>query len=142
MPLLIILSLLQIPSAIKPLKHNLSEYDQIILFGPVWLGQLISPLRAFIKKYNKEYKELVFFSVCGGDCGDEEDKKFDYETIFKKAKDLSNGKINIYGMLPVNLVIEGNKQLTTDELTAIKLSDDNFKGKFKEGFNSLLLKLK
>jgi flavodoxin len=36
-----ILFLMNIHLGIKPLKHNIQEYDRLILFGPIWMGKFI-----------------------------------------------------------------------------------------------------
>src|SRR6266568_1343949 len=57
-----LLFLVNINLGIKPLKHNIKEYDKIILCGPIWMGKFIPPLHSFIKKYNYTINKLIFVS--------------------------------------------------------------------------------
>ena len=53
---LIFSSFLHITFGIKDLEHDIASYDKVLLVGPIWMGNLITPLRSFVKKYCKEQK--------------------------------------------------------------------------------------
>ena len=43
----------------KKLKNNITDYDRIILCGPIWMGKFIAPLKSFVKKY----KGINFYNL-------------------------------------------------------------------------------
>ncbi len=66
--------LMNIGLGIKPLKHNLTEYDKIILCGPIWMGKFVYPLQRFVKKYIKSINHLYFITCCGSSYSTRDDK--------------------------------------------------------------------
>ena len=53
----------------KPLEVDISEYNQIILAGPVWAGFPAPALNGFIRQYDLEDKRLYGFLTYSGSCG-------------------------------------------------------------------------
>ncbi len=52
---------------IKPLEHNLGEYDLVVVGGQVWCFSLSTPLKAFFKKNSEKLQEkAAFFLTHGG----------------------------------------------------------------------------
>ena len=45
---------------IRKIKADLTSYDRVILVGPVFMGRVIIPLKAFAKKYKAQIKKMVF----------------------------------------------------------------------------------
>jgi len=88
----------------KNVKANLSEYDKIILCGPIWMGKFISPLKGFVKKYKRAINELVFISCCGSSF-EMKDKKFGHELVFKEIKELLNEKCVHCEAFPITLIV-------------------------------------
>jgi menaquinone-dependent protoporphyrinogen IX oxidase len=41
------------------MKYNISEYETVILCGPIWLGRLIPPLRNFLLRYGDCIQKLA-----------------------------------------------------------------------------------
>ncbi len=82
---LLLFSFLKISPSIKPIP--VEEYERIILLSPIWMGNVVSPIRGFLKKHRGKIKSLVYITVCGGN---EEDKdgQFGYERVFKEIKAL------------------------------------------------------
>lgn len=54
---------------IRPLQNNLAAYDLVILGGPVWGGNICSPLRTFFQNYGKDTKNVAFIATQGGNVG-------------------------------------------------------------------------
>lgn len=89
---------------IKPLDHDVKDYDLVVIGTPIWAFTMCSPVRALLSKY--EFKKVVFFCTMGGsgDVG-----------TFKDMKKL-------VGKEPVAVL-----SLKTDEVVK-----DNFKDKVDE----------
>lgn len=51
---------------IKPIPERLDEYDIIILCGPIWIGQLATPLRAYLNSLKTNFCKYAFVSLSGG----------------------------------------------------------------------------
>lgn len=51
---------------VQPTPDSLRNYDFILIFGPVWMGQVASPLRAFLKDLKQNPKPYGFLSISGG----------------------------------------------------------------------------
>lgn len=66
---------------IKPLQNNLTDYDLVIMGGPVWGGSICGPLRTFMEKYNKDFKNVAFIATQGGNMV--------RKNIFEKMKNIA-----------------------------------------------------
>lgn len=51
---------------VTPPPEILGQYDLILLFGPVWMGHVASPLRAYLKYLNQKQVPYGFLSISGG----------------------------------------------------------------------------
>jgi len=51
---------------VEPLPESLKDYDLILFFGPVWMGHVASPLRAYLKYIKKNPIKYAFISISGG----------------------------------------------------------------------------
>jgi flavodoxin len=51
---------------VQPIPNSLSNYDLILFFGPVWIGQVATPLRAYLKQLQKNPCPYAFISISGG----------------------------------------------------------------------------
>lgn len=49
-----------------PTSETIEEYDHIVFVGPVWMGQIATPFRAYFKKYKHKIKRYSFVSISGG----------------------------------------------------------------------------
>jgi len=56
------------------LKHNLtiSNYEQIVFVGPIWMGKIAGPLKTFLSEEKGNIRRYSFISVCGGLTGQKE----------------------------------------------------------------------
>jgi len=46
-------------------KHNLADYDLLVLGGPIWARHLAAPVRAFAEHYGPRAKGVAFFCTEG-----------------------------------------------------------------------------
>lgn len=51
---------------VQPTPDTLKDFDLILFFGPVWLGQVATPLRAYLKQVGKSPSSYAFISISGG----------------------------------------------------------------------------
>ncbi|MDF1495343.1 flavodoxin family protein [Caproiciproducens sp. CPB-2] len=51
---------------VLPAPDILRQYDFILFFGPVWMGQAASPLRAYLDDLKQNPKPYGFLSISGG----------------------------------------------------------------------------
>jgi flavodoxin len=126
---------------IKPLEHDISEYDQLILCGPIWTGQLISPLKSFCKSYDAQI-DKIHFATCCGSTDQMKDEKFGYGAVFKKVKKLMGSTDMICEAFPIPLVLPEEDRGNDELIMKTRLSDDNFVGEIKERFDGFIRKIR
>jgi menaquinone-dependent protoporphyrinogen IX oxidase len=136
-----LLFLMNIHLGIKKLKHNIKEYDRIILCGPIWMGKFIPPLRSFAKKYHNEINSLIFVTCCGSTYA-KKDEKFGHGLVFKEVESIMNGKVVLCQAFPVGLVLPDDKKEDTDAFMKTHLNDENFKGEIDELYVNFIEKVK
>jgi flavodoxin len=124
----------------KPMKHQIGEYDRIILCGPIWMGKFIPPLRSFVKKYSKEIRKLVFVSSCGSTYGHKDDK-FGHGLVFKEVEFLLKEKCVQCQAFPIELVLPEDQREDPKAFLEIHLNDENFKGEILEKFDQFIEQL-
>lgn len=138
---LLLLGLMKRPIGIKKLGKNPADYDKIILVSPIWTGQLISPLRGFLKKYKRNIKQLYFATCCG--VGDEgKDDKFGYVNIFNQLREEVEDIPTECAAFPIPLVIPEDKMDDDEYVMNTRLNTENFKGEIQERFEGFIEKMR
>ncbi len=51
---------------VQPTPDKLENYDLIIMFGPIWMGKVATPLRTYLKNLNKNQQRYAYISISGG----------------------------------------------------------------------------
>jgi hypothetical protein len=51
---------------VSPIVDNVADYDLVIFVGPVWMGQVATPLRAYFKHLKARLGQYAFISISGG----------------------------------------------------------------------------
>ncbi|MDF2922303.1 MAG: hypothetical protein K0R57_1217 [Paenibacillaceae bacterium] len=51
---------------VQPAPEIMERYDLVLFFGPVWMGQIASPLRAYLRYLKAHPRKYGFFSISGG----------------------------------------------------------------------------
>jgi flavodoxin len=121
----------------RSLELDPAAYDQVILVGPIWMGQLIAPLRGFLKKYAHAVRKLRFATCCGG--GDEtRNDKFGYEHVFKTVRGLAGDVCSSCEAFPITLVLSEGQGDSSDAVMKTRLSDANFTGPIQERFDTFV----
>jgi menaquinone-dependent protoporphyrinogen IX oxidase len=62
-------TLLNRTPAIAAPTHDPSQYDLVVVVGPVWMGKIASPIRSYLKRRRGSFNRVAFLSVCGGALG-------------------------------------------------------------------------
>ena len=138
---LVIRSLLGQSVGLKPLEHDPSKYDAVLICAPIWMGKLISPVRGLLKKYKGSFKALYFAPCCGG--SDEmKDEKFGYESVFETFRGIPKFIPVDCRAFPIPLVLPEDKREDGELVMETKLSDDNFKGEILDRFDDLVQLIK
>jgi len=136
-----LLFLMNVHFGIKRLKHNIKEYDTIILCGPIWMGKLIPPLRSFLLKYRDSINRLIFVTCCGSSDA-KRDEKFGHGFVFKEVETILQDKCILCQAFPIELVLPDGKKEDTETFMKTRLSDQNFTGIIRERFDNFILKVK
>ena len=51
---------------VQPIPDRLENYDLILFLGPIWIGQVATPLRAYFKHIKTNPCRYAFISISGG----------------------------------------------------------------------------
>jgi len=51
---------------VQPFPSELEKYERILFIGPVWMGKVASPLRAYLKHLKTRPQPFAFASISGG----------------------------------------------------------------------------
>jgi len=139
--MLYILSLLNINIPTNIAAMDIREYDEIIIIGPIWGGQLISPLRTVLNKCIKASKNIHFAVTCETK---EEDRnnKYGYAQVLKKASDMSNQYVKNATAFSTSLVNFGDKSWSPKLSEKIKLTEENFNSVLKSRVEDFAMRIK
>ncbi len=120
----------------RKLARNPADFDRVILCGPIWMGQIVLPLRVFIRKYGRSLKSLTFVTVCGSDEASK-DTGFGYETVFAKFRALLGEKFAGGLAIPVTLIPGSGV-----DATKVILTEANFTGEIAARFQAVADRLR
>jgi len=129
--------MLNINFGIKRLKLSVSDYDRIILVGPIFMGRFIPPLKSFLKNYKQEIKSLVFVTCCGSTYAQKDDK-FGHGIVFKQVKEMMGDKLVATQAFPIGLVLPDEQKDDSDAFMKTHLNDSNFKGEIATIFDEFI----
>jgi len=118
--------LLGLSFGIKPMEKHPNNYNQVVLVGPIWIGNFLGPMKSYVKKHKKDIAKLWFVTSCGSD-EKNKDTKLGYQHVFKKVRRVAGDKLAGCFALSVSLTLseeERNKENVPD----IRLTEENFKG--------------
>lgn len=134
---LLLSSLTKIGLGIRRMDRAFGDYDSVVLCGPIWMGQLISPLSDFLRRYGRDIRRLHFVCCCGS--GETtKDSKFGYNPVFAKVRKLMGGKLASAEAFSIELVTPEEMKGNGAETMKIRLDDANFTGKILDRYDALL----
>ncbi len=132
--------LMGIDFGIKPLRNNISDFERVILVGPVWVGKFIVPLKSFIKKYGNLINKLVFVSCCGS-TEEQRFDKFGHGLVFMQVETMLGEKCEFCQSFPINLVLPADQSNNSELIMKTRLTEENFKGEIKKRFEQFVSRL-
>jgi len=135
-----LLFIMNINLGIRSLKHNIKDYDRVILCGPIWMGKFIPPLQSFINKYFQQINKLIFVTCCGSTYA-KKDEKFGHGLVFKEVENRLKNKCIFCQAFPIGLVLPDDKKEDTDAFMKTHLNDENFNGEIQERYDGFIKKL-
>jgi flavodoxin len=131
------LILFNLNTGLRRMKHELRDYDRVLLVGPIFMGRLIPPLRSFLRRHSAKIKELVFVTCCGS-MDKARDDKFGHGLVFKKVEELLDGKLKDTQAFPVGLVLPEEQRDDQDAFMKARLDESTFRGEVKERFEHFM----
>ncbi|MBN1389116.1 MAG: hypothetical protein JXA22_00580 [Candidatus Thermoplasmatota archaeon] len=140
-PFLILSSWLHVTFGIRKPLHAIAAYDSVVLVGPIWMGNLITPLRSFLNKHGKKIKVLYFATCCGGG-DDQKDDKFGYAGVFRKVERYAGRPPAYCEAFPIKLVVPEDEQDDDEAMMKARLTDETFKGPIVDRYNAFLSRIK
>jgi flavodoxin len=126
---------------INKIKVDLTNFDRIILVGPIWMGKFIVPLKAFVKRYYKKINKMIFVTCCGSSY-EKKDEQFGHGLVFKQVQEIMQEKCIRCDAFPIVLVVPEDKLDDGKYVMDTRLSDANFLGEIKERYESFIENLK
>ncbi len=69
---------------VLPTAAELGSYDYVLLAGPIWIGEIATPLRAYMKRLKEKPSRYGFVSISGG--ADGPNTKLESELIKRTGK--------------------------------------------------------
>jgi len=82
--LLVMFSMLKWGIKTNVSTKKLDEYDEVIIWGPIWAGALIAPLRNVIKKCVKASKNIHFAVTCETS-EEDKDRNYGYTNVLNEG---------------------------------------------------------
>jgi menaquinone-dependent protoporphyrinogen IX oxidase len=139
--LLFLLSSLKISIAIDVSKEDIEKYDEVIIFGPIWGGLLISPLKNALKKCAAVSK-AIHFAVSCETSDSQKNEKYGYAHVLQEAENSGGQFVKTTEAFSTALVNKDNKSWTPKLSEKIKITEENFEGAIKERFENFIAKIK
>lgn len=56
---------LQQSTPINDLKHQVADYDLVVIGTPIWAWTMANPVRSFLEKHKANLKKVAFFATMG-----------------------------------------------------------------------------
>lgn len=120
---------IHIPINIRP--GDLAKYDALLVFGPIWGGLLISPLRTVLHSCIKAGRPIHFALSCETDDAHKDDK-YGYGRVLEEAKRLGGKLVKTTAAFPTSLVMEKDAKWSPKLSEKVKITEQNFQGTIRE----------
>jgi multimeric flavodoxin WrbA len=106
---------------VNPTIDKVEDNDFIIFVGPVWMGQVATPLRAYFKHFKDRLDQYAFISISGGALGP--NSKLAAELKKRVGKEPS-ALINLY----IADLLPSDSKPTMKDTSDYHLTDGDVKG--------------
>lgn len=138
---LILLSLMKARIPINISKEIIEAYSDIVIIGPIWAGQFISPLRTALKICRSASKNIHFAVTC--ETKDEDkNKKFGYAKVLREAEIAGGTFVKTTEAFSTALVNNAHTKGSVKLSEKIKITDENFHGAIESRLSAFALKIK
>lgn len=101
-------------------SEKIEDYDTVIFVGPVWMGKVASPFRAYFKKYKNRLNRYTYISLSGG--ADGPNTKLTNELIKRTGKE----PLSVINLLITDL-LPGDPKPTREEIESYRLKKEDAK---------------
>lgn len=108
----------------RRLSRDPGSYERIVLCGPIWMGQVVWPIRSLLRRYRRSIRSLAFVTACGSDDSNK-DTGFGFESVFAKYREILGQSFAGGYALPVNLAAGAGAGA---EATKTRLTEAAFSG--------------
>ncbi len=126
-----------VPTGIS--SKELENYEEVVLFGPVWGGLLIAPLRSMLKKCIRAAKPVHFAVSC--EVGEEEkDGKYGYTRVLREAEKAGGELVKTTAAFSTALVATEPRSVQLSEKT--RLTEENFEGPVRSRLEDFIDRIK
>jgi len=137
---IIISSLFKTSVPLRKISADIASYDSVYVCGPIYMGQLISPLSTFLKKYKSVISKLHFVTCCGG--GEAaKDSKFGYNAVFTKVREITGSACVSCEAFPIDLIVPDEMRGNDEAVMNLRLSSETFSGAIVEKYNQYIQKI-
>lgn len=107
----------------RPVKVDFSEYDRVVLCGPLYVGNIASPCSDFIKKYSGQIKHLDFLTCCAS-TDEKKDDKFGYNTVFQRIEEQLGSRCGVCRAFPIELILTDEQKGDDQAAMNTRLNSD------------------
>ncbi|MDC7127078.1 MAG: flavodoxin domain-containing protein [Spirochaetales bacterium] len=111
----------------KPVNTDLTNFDRVILCGPLYMGSIAAPCNDFMKKYSKQIKTLDIATCCASTDKKKNDQ-FGYGRVFNYLKEKTAPIAGIFEAFPIELVMDEDQKNDDQATMNTRLNNENFKG--------------
>lgn len=108
----------------------IARYDEVVIFGPVWGGLLISPLRRILHYCIQADRPIHFALSCETSDQQKEDK-YGYAGVLSEARRIGGKLLKTTAAFPTTLVKEGDPTWSPKLSEKVKITEENFRGTMK-----------
>lgn len=135
-----LLMLMKVNFGNRKLKTKIEDYERVILCGPIWVGQLIVPLKNFVKKNISKINQIIFVTSCGSTF-EGKNKKFGHNLVFNELKTITDDKCTHCEAFPISLILPDEQKDDSDAIMKTHLNEENFTGEIVTIYESFIQKI-
>jgi flavodoxin len=139
-PLQILFSLLKKGPGIRAFGRPLNDYDQAVVMGPIWMGQLLYGLRCALAGCAAADLQLHFVTCCGGDETTAHDR-FGYEALFRALKKQYGDRCKTTAAFSVKLVVPDDLKNDSDTIMKTRITAQNYGGELQNRIEAFIEQL-
>ncbi len=120
---------IRIPTNISP--KVLQKCESVVVFGPIWGGLLISPLRSVMRDCVRADKPIHLALSCETDDAHKDDK-YGYAGVLEEAKQVGGKLVKTTAAFPTSLVMEKDASWSPKLSEKVKITEQNYQGAIQE----------